>query len=95
MCNHVNADEKSCGSIGGVIMAYWDSKSGKIVKFDTQQCDGYDAWEWIDCGCCAGLEWGGESPRECRTCGGSGWVARHKNSGVLAWYPGGPFCGVS
>lgn len=46
----------------------------------------------VDCGCCNGLEWGGEYPRECRDCGGTGVLYRYA-SGRLALYRGGPFCG--
>jgi hypothetical protein len=50
-------------------------------------------WKRVSCSCCGGLEWGGEEPRECSTCFGSGmfYVNRH-GTGVL--WPGGPFNGV-
>ncbi len=54
--------------------------------------DLYPNWERLLCDCCAGLEWGGQVPRECRRCNGSGYVFRHKPSGVTAEYPGGLFC---
>lgn len=49
-------------------------------------------WKIKSCGCCCGLEWGGEYPRECRNCNGTGqyWVSP-KGKHVL--YPGGPFLG--
>jgi hypothetical protein len=47
---------------------------------------------WVDCGCCAGIEWGGEYPRECESCGGTGLQYRYA-SGALALSPGGPFRG--
>ena len=49
-------------------------------------------WKKVSCSCCGGLEWGGEEPRECSTCFGSGmfYVNRH-GTGVL--WPGGPFNG--
>lgn len=50
-------------------------------------------WEQVSCGCCAGVEWGGLEPRECRDCRGNGWYFRHTPTGVLAMYPGGPFLG--
>ena len=50
-------------------------------------------WKHMECGCCAGLEWGGEYPRECKLCGGSGSLYIHVKSGVLAQYPGGPLAG--
>jgi hypothetical protein len=37
------------------------------------------------------LEWGGEYPRECRNCNGTGRICVHLKSGVHALYPGGPF----
>jgi hypothetical protein len=74
-------------------MSYWDYHSGKIIRFKPRKVRGHPNWEFIDCGCCAGIMWGGDYPRECKYCGGSGWICRHKKSGVLAWYPGGPFCG--
>ena len=51
-----------------------------------------DTGGWIDCGCCAGVEWGGDYPRECDRCGGAGRIWRYP-SGVLAWWYGGPLCG--
>lgn len=50
-------------------------------------------WIEVACGCCAGLEWGGVYPRECRDCGGSGFLIVHKRTGRIADYPGGPFRG--
>lgn len=47
---------------------------------------------WVECGCCAGVEWGGEYPRPCQRCGETGLQYRY-TSGRLALYPGGPFCG--
>lgn len=47
---------------------------------------------YVNCGCCNGLEWGGEYPRECRNCGGSGRVYRYASGRLALWY-GGPFCG--
>ncbi len=49
-------------------------------------------WRIVYCGCCAGLEWGGEYPRECHQCGGQGRVFVLP-SGHAALYPGGPFLG--
>lgn len=72
-------------------MAHWDGKN--IVYWQPEPHPGYPGWVYEDCGCCNGLEWGGEEPRECRTCDGSGWIARHIKSGALALWPGGPFCG--
>uniref|UniRef100_A0A6H2A691 Uncharacterized protein n=1 Tax=viral metagenome TaxID=1070528 RepID=A0A6H2A691_9ZZZZ len=72
-------------------MSWWDGN--KIVKYASQECKDYPNWQLIDCGCCSGLEWGGEYPKECKTCRGNGWIYKHKRSGVLVLYPGGPFCG--
>lgn len=69
----------------------WDGK--KIVRFPPEESKVYPGWECIDCGCCGGTQWGGESPIECYDCNGTGCFYRHKESGVLAEYPGGPFLG--
>ena len=49
-------------------------------------------WRVAACGCCNGLEWGGDSPRECTSCGGTGsvWI---RPSGHVFLYPGGPALG--
>ncbi len=73
-------------------MAHWDSLRGKIIKWSTKDSSIWPCWEELDCGCCAGLEWGGNYPRECKRCNG-GIIFRHKKSGALALYPGGPFVG--
>ncbi len=75
-------------------MSHWDSTAQKIVEFPPQPYPGYPGWELIDCGCCAGVEWGDPGPRECRSCGGGGTLARHIATRRLADYPGGPFRGV-
>ena len=74
-------------------MAYWDATQNKILRQPTTRLADYPGWELVDCGCCNGLRWGGDHPRECVTCGGSGEIAHHTKSGVYAWYPGGPLCG--
>ena len=74
-------------------MAYYNSRTNERVSFPPQPVEGYPDWEIIDCGCCAGVEWGGEYPRECKRCGGEGYIFRHKKSIVLAEYPGGKFLG--
>lgn len=53
----------------------------------------WPGWIIINCGCCSGIQWGGEYPRECTHCDGTGSTWKHKKSGVLACYPGGPFLG--
>lgn len=74
-------------------MAHWDSKQGKIVRWEPEPIPDYPGWVWQDCGCSAGLQWGGESPAECPACDGTGMVAKHLESGTLAVYPGGPLKG--
>jgi len=74
-------------------MAYWDSANNKIIHCPPRKVRGYPDWEELDCGCCNGIQWGGEYPRECGDCGGSGAIFRHIKSGVLAQYPGGRFLG--
>ena len=76
-------------------MSYWDSKKGEIIRYPPTVCEWRSHWFRLDCGCCGGLEWGGESPVECRRCKGGGELYLHLPSGVLAQYPGGPFCGVA
>lgn len=74
----------------GFNMAFWDGK--RIVYFDPEPSEIWPDWDMIDCGCCSGIEWGGEVPRECKRCGGDGHIFRHRKSGVTAQHPGGPFC---
>lgn len=76
-------------------MAAWNSTAQTIVSSPAAVCESHPGWLLVDCGCCAGLEWGGNEPRECRDCGGGGHLALHVDSGVLAQYPGGPFAGVA
>ena len=66
-------------------------KDGKIIYYPTRKCKEYPKWDEIDCGCCNGIEWGGEEPRECRRCNGSGKIFQHRKSKVFAEYPGGRF----
>jgi hypothetical protein len=73
-------------------MAHWDAQAGRIVYMPSRPDPDHPGWEVIDCGCCAGIEWGGESPRECRRCAG-GIVYHHVRTHRLALYPGGPFAG--
>jgi hypothetical protein len=72
-------------------MAYWTGT--EIIYATPKRCEDYPGWDVIDCGCCHGIKWGGDEPIECETCGGDGWIYQHLKSGVLAQYPGGPFCG--
>ena len=71
-------------------MAHWDGK--KTVRSPTVPDEEYPAWDVIDCGCCAGIMWGGEEPRECPRCNGCGVIYQHRESKVVAEWPGGPFC---
>ena len=71
-------------------MAYWNGKN--IIYLPPKNAEWYPGWLEIDCGCCAGVVWGGEYPKECNRCGGKGFIFQHKKSGVTAEYPGGPFC---
>ena len=70
-------------------MAYWNGK--EIIYAKPEPAKTHPGWEIIDCGCCGGIQWGGEYPRECLDCNGSGSYFRHIKSGVSALYPGGPF----
>jgi len=72
-------------------MSHWDWKQNKIIRWPDKPVPGYSGWIHRDCGCSAGLEWGGEYPRECNRCRGTGAITIHKKSGVVALYPGGPF----
>jgi hypothetical protein len=72
-------------------MSHYDSEQNKIIRWETKKCRNYPGWEEIDCGCCVGIEWGGDYPTECERCNGSGTLFHHKKSGVLAEYPGGHF----
>ena len=74
-------------------MSYWDSENKKIIRIPTKDWHDNPNWESVDCGCCGGLQWGGDYPRECGTCKGAGHYARHKESRAVAQYPGGPFLG--
>ena len=74
-------------------MAHWDSTINKIVHWKTKKYKQWPGWEEMDCGCCAGIEWGGDYPRECARCGGEGMIFWHRKSRVLADYPGGPLRG--
>ncbi len=53
-----------------------------------------DKWRHMNCGCCAGLEWGGEEPRECGRCDGSGMLFI-RPTGHLFTYPGGSALGLA
>ena len=72
-------------------MSHWDGE--KIIRYKPHPVKDYPGWEVVDCGCCHGIEWGGEDPRECNRCEGSGWIHHHIKSNIFALYPGGPFTG--
>ncbi len=75
-------------------MSHWDSQEQKIVRWPTQQVPDYPGWFSVDCGCCAGISWGGDSPNECPDCKGSGAICLHVASRRIAEYPGGPLLGM-
>ena len=70
-------------------MAYWNGD--KKVYSSPTLSKLYPGWEELDCGCCGGIQWGGEDPRECLSCNGGGTLFHHIKSGVRALWPGGPF----
>lgn len=74
-------------------MSFYDCTINSITSFSTEPITEYPGWVWVDCGCSNGLEWGGEEPRECIDCCGSGRTALHLKSKRLATYPGGKFLG--
>lgn len=74
-------------------MSHWDSTQQKIVRWPTEPVVGYPGWFGVDCGCCAGIEWGGETPETCDRCGGSGMIFVHAESLRTAEYPGGRLTG--
>jgi hypothetical protein len=72
-------------------MASWDYRTGVTLHCPPKR--ERNGWYSFDCGCCGGIEWGGEDPRECDCCSGSGSLWVHIPSGVFAKYPGGKFSG--
>lgn len=74
-------------------MSFWDSARNQVVTFPSQAVEGYPSWLCTDCGCCAGIKLGGEEPRMCRDCQGSGMLYLHLPTGIQAIYPGGPIVG--
>lgn len=70
-------------------MSYWDGKA--IIEYPAEPYFNHPGWLRIDCGCCNGIEWGGNYPVECKRCGGGGFLAKHIPTGVVAEYPGGRF----
>jgi hypothetical protein len=74
-------------------MSHWDSARQITVRWPDEKFPEYPGWTRIDCGCCAGIAWGGCSPVDCDQCRGGGFLWRHDASRALALYPGGPFAG--
>lgn len=72
-------------------MAYWSANKNKIIYSPAEKKK--NGWYVVDCGCCHGIQWGGDEPKECDRCGGSGHIWWHKKSKVFAEYPGGKFTG--
>lgn len=72
----------------------WDGTKMTYPLAPPEPYPDHPGWVRVCCGCCAGTEWGGEAPRECRDCGGSGSFAVHLASGRGALWPGGPFNGA-
>jgi len=72
-------------------MAFYSCKDNKVYHFPAKWTR--KGWYRVDCGCSGGLQWGGDSPRECPRCGGTGELFWHKKSKVFAQYPGGSFQG--
>ncbi len=72
-------------------MAHWSYKDN-IVYHSPAKHTG-NGWYRIDCGCSGGLQWGGDSPRECDRCKGTGSIYWHKKSKAFALYPSGSFLG--
>ena len=62
----------------------------KVASFAKE----YPNWEEVKCTCHNGIKTSvGHYPKECSRCSGSGYIYRHKKSGVLAEYPGGRLLG--
>lgn len=72
-------------------MAHWDYRHNMIWHYPAKDLG--NGWLRVDCGCSGGLQWGGEEPRECDRCGGTGSIYWHKKSKTFAQYPSGPFQG--
>jgi len=72
---------------------WWDGTRMQYAAAPPRPDEIHDGWVWVACGCCAGTQWGGEYPRECRDCAGSGQYAVHLATGRGALHPGGPFNG--
>lgn len=71
-------------------MAYWDGS--QVIGFEPTFSRTWMGWIEADHGCCNGIKWGGEYPRECECAAGVMYV--HIESGTIAQYPGGPLMGA-
>lgn len=70
-------------------MSHWDGK--KTIRWQPHYA-GKAGYYYIDCGCSAGLRWGGWEPVECEQCN-AGWQCLNVKTGRLSEWPGGPFLG--
>jgi hypothetical protein len=73
-------------------MAHWDGS--RVIEWPTHRAKDYPGWLVVDCGCCAGIEWGGDNPQECDSCWGTGLRYIHEATRTVAVYPGGPLLGA-
>lgn len=73
-------------------MAYYNNQTNQIEYFKEEPHPNYKGWKIVDCGCCNGMEWNScYEPRDCKRCGGMGYVTKHIKTGVTKDYPGGRF----
>ena len=63
-------------------MSYWDHYTLSIITLPDHDLG--NGWVQKDCGCCNGIQWGGNEPIDCNICDGKGYYSKHKESGVLA-----------
>lgn len=75
-------------------MSHYDYKTNQVIRYPPKRCENYPDWLEVDCGCSGGLQWGGESPRECPYCDEVGFIFVNIKSGrIKKCWPGGPFGG--
>lgn len=76
-------------------MSHWDSATQQIVRWPTRESRDFPGWVEVDCGCCAGIQWGAgdQGPRGCDRCNESGVIHLHVASLRTAEWPGGPLTG--
>ena len=70
---------------------HYNSQTNEVIKQPPRPIENYPDWEWIDCICCGGTKWSILPPTECEICGGKGFYAKHKKTGVTKDYPSGKF----